>query len=220
MKCQHHDLVTCELTEFIKSGIVLGGPNRVGGAFRRRTVRVMLSCWLQGRKQWPCCELLRRGAASGLPASRVQPQGTEFCQHLNDPGRAPELLVRTAVWPTPQLQVRTQSSGAWTPDPGKLGRRVCLTTSTPAHMQMCECLVEVLHGYLCCALSRGGEVPTQRSKVLVPPLRGQKPADAQLTVSQAHGQKGKGSKLTQCLWFFCGSRNLRQTSLVSEQAAV
>ena len=121
MKCQHHDLVTCELTEFIKSGIVLGGPNRVGGAFRRRTVRVMLSCWLQGRKQWPCCELLRRGAASGLPASRVQPQGTEFCQHLNDPGRAPELLVRTAVWPTPQLQVRTQSSGAWTPDPGKLG---------------------------------------------------------------------------------------------------
>ena len=67
--------------------------------------------------KWPGCELLWRGAASGLPASRVQPQGNEFCQHLNDPGRAPELLVRTAVRPTPQLQVWTQSSGAWTPDP-------------------------------------------------------------------------------------------------------
>ena len=76
----------------LKSGIVLGGPNRVGGAFRRWAVRAMLSCWLQGRKQWPCCELLRRGAASGLPASGIQPQETEFCQHLNDPGRAPELL--------------------------------------------------------------------------------------------------------------------------------
>ena len=110
------------------------------------------------------------------------------------------------------LRTRSQASLA--------ARRVCLTTSTPAHMQMFECLVAVLHSCLCCALSRGGEVPTQRSKVLVPPLRGQKPADAQLTVSQAHGQKGKGSKLTQCLWFFCRSRNLRQTSLVSEQAAV
>ena len=99
-------------------------------------------------------------------------------------------------------------------------RRVCLTTSTPAHIQMCKRSVTVLHGCLCCALSCGGEVPTRRSKVLVPPLGGWKPAAAQLMVSQAHGQKGKGSKLTQGAWFFCRSRNLRQTSLVSEQAAV
>lgn len=53
-----------------------------------------------------------------------------------------------------------------------------------------------------------------------PSTGGRKPADAQLMVSQAHGQKGKGSKLTQGRWFFCRSQNLRQTSPVSEQAAM
>ena len=53
-----------------------------------------------------------------------------------------------------------------------------------------------------------------------PSTGGRKPADAQVMVSQAHGQKGKGSKLTQGRWFSCRSRNLRQTSPVSEQAAV
>ena len=51
MRCQHHDLVTYELTVFIKSAIIPGGRNRVGGAFRRWTGRAMHSCWLQVRKQ-------------------------------------------------------------------------------------------------------------------------------------------------------------------------
>ena len=51
MGYQHHDLVTYQLTEFIKSDTILGGPNTMRGAFTRWNVRKMFSCWPQARKQ-------------------------------------------------------------------------------------------------------------------------------------------------------------------------
>lgn len=75
-------------------------------------------------------------------------------------------------------------------------RRGCPTTSALAHLLMCACLGAMLSDCVCCTLSHGGEAPTQRPKVLPAPLGGQKPVGAQSTVSQARGQKGKGSKLS------------------------
>lgn len=84
-------------------------------------------------------------------------------------------------------------AGSWA---SPAARRGCLTTSAPAHVLMRACLGAMLSDCLCCTLSRGGEAPTQRLKVLPAPLGGQKPVGAQSTVSQACGQKGKGSKLS------------------------